>query len=69
MRIIRAFQANDNSVHLSPEACARHDFELEMRQAFAAEPTIAELSINMDQVLRIIEKSKSIDTSVQRLTA
>lgn len=69
MRIIRAFQANDNSVHLTPEDCARHDFQLEMRQAFEAEPTIEELSINMDQVLRIIEKSKAIDTSVQRLKA
>lgn len=66
MRAIRAFEAADGSIHLTAESAARHDFACELRVMFEQEPTIEELTINMDQIEKIIGKAKYIDTSIQR---
>lgn len=68
MRIVRAFQSVDGQMHLTPEAAAQHDFVHEMQKIFKEPPTIGEMSVNMDQIQRIIEKVKSVDSSYQVAT-
>ena len=69
MRVIRAYQTDDGAVHLTPEAAARHDFQRELQTLFSAQPTVDELTVNMDQIQRIIERAKGVDTSFQPLRA